>query len=131
MKYVVFLCAVSFSLTLSAQIKINLNGSNVTIKGKGSNTNKSNGTTEGTTNSTTNLSNDAYNFERNPDAPTTVNNNIAAGAFCVVIDSRRYLSRKRVYQVVDGGYAIIDANATDWDLKNNANAIRYFAANSV
>jgi hypothetical protein len=131
MKHVVFLCAVGFTLTFTAQIKINVNGSNVTLKGKGSNTNKSNGSNDGTTNGTANSSNDSYNFERNPDAPATVNNNIAAGAFCVVIDSRGYLSRKRVYQVVDGGYAIIDANATDWDLKNNANAIRYFAANSV
>ena len=123
-KILIFSCLI-FSV-YNAQIKLQVNGANLNIKGKGSNTNKGNQSGTTTTND-----NSAYNFERNPDAPMDVNNNLEAGAFCVVIDSRGNMSRKRVYQAVEGGYAIIDANATDWDLRNNANAIRYFASNSV
>ena len=109
-----------------AQIKLNVNGTSINIKGKGTNANK-----ENTTETGSQSNNSDYTFERNPDAPLDVNNNLEAGTYCVVIDSRSNMSRKRVYQIVKGGYAIIAADATDWDLKNNANAIRYFAANSV
>lgn len=126
MKTTILIWSISFVSLFYSQIKLNVNGANINIKGKGSNTNK-----ENTTGTGSQSNNSDYAFERNPDAPLDVNNNLEAGAFCVVIDSRGNMSRKRVYQIVNGGYAIIDANATDWDLKNNANAIRYFAANSV
>lgn len=126
MKTKIFVISCLIFSVCNAQIKLQVNGANLNIKGKGSNANRENPTGTG---SQSNGSD--YAFERNPDAPLDVNNNLEAGAFCVVIDSRGNMSRKRVYQIVNGGYAIIDANATDWDLKNNANAIRYFAANSV
>lgn len=126
MKTSIFIWSITFTSIFYTQIKLNVNGANINIKGKGSNANK-----ENTTGTGAQSTNSDYAFERNPDAPTDVNNNLEAGTYCMVIDSRSNMSRKRVYQIVNGGYAIIDANATDWDLKNNANAIRYFAANSV
>ena len=132
MKTCLLLAIVFLAFQITAQIKINVNGKNISVKGKNSNSQKGsdgNGNTNIEENS--NKNNNAYNFETNPDAPVSVNNNILAGNSCVVIDSRGNMSRKKVYQVVEGGYAIIDANATDWDLRNNANAVRYFAANSV
>lgn len=137
MKSVLVLTFLGASFLTSAQIKINVNGRNINLNGKGSNSNSNNGTTtpeqnNANTNTNTNTnSNSNYEFNRNPDAPEGVNNHLAAGDFCVVIGHLRGVSRKRVYQVVDGGYGIIDANATDWDIRNNANAIKYYAANSV
>lgn len=126
MKIFILFLTITITSGFYAQIKLNVNGTNINIKGKGTNANK-----ENTTETGSQSNNSDYTFERNPDAPLDVNNNLEAGTYCVVIDSRSNMSRKRVYQIVNGGYAIIAADATDWDLKNNANAIRYFAANSV
>ena len=123
-----------FTVSTWGQIKINIDPSNIKLRNNNKETNSgSNGNSNGSSNAPKGnvFSNAKYDFQVNPDAPADINYGLKAGDFCVAIDSRTYLSRKRVYQVVDGGYAIIDRNATDWDLKNNANAIRYYASNSV
>ena len=101
MKTCLLLAIVFLAFQITAQIKINVNGKNISVKGKNFNSQKGsdgNGNTNIEENS--NKNNNAYNFETNPDAPVSVNNNILAGNSCVVIDSRGNMSRKKVYQVV-------------------------------
>lgn len=121
----VFLC---FFVSTIAQIKINIDPGNIKLRNKGSNSSDNSNNSNSSTTKTTNTN---YNFEINRNAPMDVNYNLTAGSPCVVVDERGYVSRRSIYQVVEGGYAIVKLGTTQWELTNNANAIEYFATNSV
>jgi len=123
MRNLMFFISVFFFVNiLICQIKIKIDPNTLKDRfGKGSKTEKA----------TKNTNTNSYNFERNPNAPENINNDLKLGEYCVAIDSRGNLSFKSVYSVVNGGYGLIASGATEWEIKNNSNSIQYYALNSV